>query len=74
MIAVGRFGDKEGSFKREDWKYSVGRITQEMFLEHLFPSGDNRLAMFCGPPPMIKFAADPFCKKMGYTDDQIVIF
>ena len=74
MAAVSGFGNKEDHFKAEDWKYDVGRITHDMFVEHLLPAGENRLAMFCGPPGMITHAAEPFCKKMGYTDEQIVIF
>lgn len=63
-----------GESSEASWKYSVGRMTQDMAKEHLFPATDSALALFCGPPPMITYACKPFCSGMGYTDDTMVIF
>lgn len=68
------FKDMEDSFKECDWKYALGRVNQEMFKEHLYPADKDRLAMFCGPPGLITYACQPFCEKMGYTEEQMVIF
>lgn len=65
---------KNAEIKEEDWKYDIGRLTFDMAKTHIFPPSEDRLALFCGPPPMITYACEPFCKQMGYTDEQIVIF
>ena len=64
----------EGKFAEANWKQSVGRMTQEMANEHLYKSSNTALALFCGPPPMITYAAKPFCQQLGYTEDTMVIF
>ncbi|GFR51547.1 hypothetical protein Agub_g13966, partial [Astrephomene gubernaculifera] len=58
-----------------EWKYGTGRVTQDMFREHLFAAaGSERLALMCGPPPMIEYACLPFLKAMGYEKEQMVQF
>jgi nitrate reductase (NAD(P)H) len=36
----------------EDWRYSTGRITDEMLISHLPGQRDDALVCICGPPPM----------------------
>eukprot|EP00180_Rhodochaete_pulchella_P003209 Plantae.Rhodophyta-Rhodochaete_pulchella.ctg5319.p1 GENE.Plantae.Rhodophyta-Rhodochaete_pulchella.ctg5319~~Plantae.Rhodophyta-Rhodochaete_pulchella.ctg5319.p1 ORF type:complete len:336 (-),score=72.04 Plantae.Rhodophyta-Rhodochaete_pulchella.ctg5319:154-1032(-) len=58
----------------DDWKYSVGFISEEMIRDHLpAPTEDSFIGM-CGPPPMIKFACLPNLEKIGFTSDQHVCF
>lgn len=73
--AVSNF-PKEGPAREleANWKYEVGRMTQEMANTHLFQPSETSLALFCGPPPMINFACKPFCGKMGYREEDMVVF
>ena len=74
-LAVSAFEkDATGKASEAGWQYSVGRMTQDMAKEHLFPATESALALFCGPPPMITYACKPFCSAMGYTDETMVIF
>ncbi|KAH7296828.1 hypothetical protein KP509_26G040600 [Ceratopteris richardii] len=58
----------------EDWKYSVGFITESILKDHL-PSGEPDVAAFmCGPPPMIQFACLPNLDKMGYDKSRCYQF
>lgn len=57
------------------WKFSTGRVTQEMFLSHLFTcSGPESLALMCGPPVMLEHCCVPFLEKMGYSKEQMIHF
>ncbi len=61
--------------KGEDWKFSVGRVTQAMFDEHLFKSaGEDHLALMCGPPAMLEHCVEPFLAAMGYGKEQMIHF
>lgn len=51
---------------REDWKYSVGFITEEILKEHIPHGSNDTLALACGPPPMIQFAVTPNLEKLNY--------
>lgn len=51
---------------REEWKYSLGFITETILREHIPPASDETLALACGPPPMIQFAVQANLEKMGY--------
>lgn len=57
-----------------DWKYSAGFVNVEMCRDHLPSPSDDTMIFFCGPPPMIKFACEPACKELGFTDDQLFSF
>ncbi|KXZ49738.1 hypothetical protein GPECTOR_20NIT1 [Gonium pectorale] len=58
-----------------DWKFSVGRVTQEMFREHLFTcDGEQSLALMCGPPGMLEHCCLPYLEAMGYPKDQMIQF
>jgi NAD(P)H-flavin reductase len=58
----------------EEWPYSTGYISEDMIREHLFPAGPAVMCGLCGPPAMINVACLPNLKKLGYTDEQCVIF
>ncbi|GAA0158561.1 reductase [Lithospermum erythrorhizon] len=61
---------------KEDWKYSVGFVTESILREHIpDPSSGSTLALACGPPPMIQFAVNPNLEKMGYDiKDSLLVF
>lgn len=56
------------------WAYSVGRVDGDLIAEHLFPAGPGTIAAMCGPPGMVNFACLPNFKKIGYTDEQCIVF
>jgi nitrate reductase (NAD(P)H) len=58
----------------EDWAFSTGFIDEAMVREHLCEAGEGRVALLCGPPPMIKFACVPNLEKLGYDDSTIIAF
>lgn len=56
------------------WRYSVGRLTESMMREHLFPPGPATVALLCGPPAMCERCCNPKLLNMGYNDDSCFIF
>lgn len=57
----------EKAKKEEEWKYSVGFVTESVLWEHVHGGGsEETLALACGPPPMIQFAVQPNLAKMNY--------
>lgn len=52
---------------RENWKYSLGYITEEILKEHI-PDGSSQgsIALMCGPSPMIQYACKPNLAKINY--------
>ncbi|KAH6558685.1 hypothetical protein KP509_1Z050000 [Ceratopteris richardii] len=58
----------------ENWKYSVGFITQNILKEHLPPGSWDVAAFMCGPSPMIQFACLPNLEKMGYDKSRCYQF
>ncbi len=52
-----------------DWKGEVGFVPT--VVEKLAPSGDNSVAIICGPPIMIKYTL-PVMQKLGFTDENII--
>lgn len=56
------------------WPYSVGRVSEDLITQHLYPAGPDTIAGMCGPPGMVNFACLPNFKKMGYTDHQCIVF
>lgn len=58
----------------ENWAYSMGRVTKEMFEEHL-PAAEEGTAIFmCGPPPMLKFGCVPNLTSIGFKEEQMFTF
>ncbi|KAG8389719.1 hypothetical protein BUALT_Bualt01G0008000 [Buddleja alternifolia] len=51
---------------KEEWKYSVGFISESVLREHIPESSEYTLALACGSPPMLQFAVNPNLEKMGY--------
>ncbi|PNW79324.1 hypothetical protein CHLRE_09g410950v5 [Chlamydomonas reinhardtii] len=57
------------------WKYDVGRVSKDMFTEHLFAStGEDCLSLMCGPHGMIEHCCVPFLEAMGYSKDRQIQF
>ena len=54
--------------KDNNWNYSTGRITVDMFKEHLPPASPQTLIVSCGPKPMMDTAAT-LLSQLGYSDD-----
>lgn len=52
-----------------DWSGEVGFVPS--IVEKVAPSGDNSVAVICGPPIMIKYAL-PVMKRLGFADDDIM--
>jgi len=53
------------------WNFDVGFATKEMMEAHLFPAGDDTIALMCGPPPMTA-SAKANLVKLGYREDSLV--
>jgi sulfhydrogenase subunit gamma (sulfur reductase) len=51
-----------------DWKGEVGFVPT--ILDRMAPSGENTIAIVCGPPIMIKFTF-PVLTKLGFKDEDI---
>jgi nitrate reductase (NAD(P)H) len=58
----------------ENWKYSVGRINDNMIRKYLYPSSSESIALICGPPAMIEHGCFPSLHKAGYVDENIFEF
>lgn len=56
------------------WKYDTGFVSADMIAAHLPAPGPDTAVMMCGPPPMIKFACLPNLEKLGYNEDDLMIF
>lgn len=64
-----------GKKLREDWKYSVGRISESILREHIPAGCVDTLALACGPLAMIEHAVTPNLEKMGYdTKESLLVF
>ncbi|KAL2497256.1 Nitrate reductase [NADH] 2 [Abeliophyllum distichum] len=60
---------------KQDWKYSLGFITESILRERIPVASETTLALACGPPPMIQFAINPNLQKMGYDiKDSLLVF
>ncbi|KAK4429700.1 Nitrate reductase [NADH] [Sesamum alatum] len=63
------------SIKEEEWKYSLGFVTESVLREHIPESSETTLALACGPPPMLQFAVNPNLEKMGYDiKEKLLVF
>lgn len=64
-----------GKQLREDWKYSVGRISESILREHIPIGGVDTMALVCGPPATIEHAVTPNLEKMGYdAKESLLVF
>ncbi len=52
----------------------VQHATSSRKLKHLFPAGPDTVAGICGPPGLVNFAALPGLKKLGYQEEQCIVF
>ncbi|MEW6726968.1 FAD/NAD(P)-binding protein [Desulforudis sp. 1088] len=52
----------------ERWKGHVGFVPA--YVEEIAPSAENKIALVCGPPIMIKFVLQAL-EKLGFRDEQI---
>ena len=58
----------------QEWKYSLGHITEDILKEHIPPATDT-LALACGPPQMIELAVQPNLEKLGYDiNNALLVF
>lgn len=53
----------------EQWKFSVGFVSDSMIKENLFPPSPDTITVMCGPPPMINFACLPALEKLSYDKE-----
>jgi nitrate reductase (NAD(P)H) len=58
----------------DEWKYSVGIVTEAVLREHVPEGGDGTLALVCGPPLMIQLAILPNLEKMKHHVDSVIVF
>ena len=58
----------------DGWQYSSGFVSEDMLREHMPEASDETLILFCGPPPMEKYAVAPHVKTLGHTDDKYFVF
>ncbi|GAX75762.1 hypothetical protein CEUSTIGMA_g3205.t1 [Chlamydomonas eustigma] len=60
--------------KPELWNGSIGRMTQDMMKERLFPADDCTLGLMCGPPGLLDNVCVPGLESMGYKKEHMVLF
>lgn len=58
----------------KDWKYSEGFVDQKMIKNNMPKPGDNPIMLFCGPPPMLKYAVQPNLEKLKYPMERFLQF
>lgn len=58
----------------DGWQGSRGRCSEELFQQHLFPSGKDALALLCGPQAMVDQCCIPCLTSLGFEKSQIVVF
>ncbi|XP_015789084.1 NADH-cytochrome b5 reductase 2 [Tetranychus urticae] len=58
----------------EGWKFSIGRVDENMIKDYLFPPADDTLIMMCGPPAMIRETCQPLLDKLGYNESKRHVF
>ena len=56
-----------------DWKFGTGFIQEDTLRDHLPPPDAETMIFNCGPPPMVKSAADKLVK-LGYQESQFFNF
>lgn len=50
------------------------RVNEHMMKEYLYPSGEDTVALMCGPPAMIEYGCIPGLEAIGYTEENLVEF
>jgi len=58
----------------ETWNFSVGRVSEHMFAQHLFPPSYNSVSLVCGPPAMIEGSCFPSLENLGYQEGNLFEF
>lgn len=56
------------------WAYSIGHVTDAILGEHWPKPAPDVPVLFCGPPPMLKFAVKPSADKLGFNPDLLLSF
>lgn len=56
------------------WRHSSGFIDEAMLKAHMPAPGAETQVLVCGPPPMVNMACLPNLEKLGYTQDNILVF
>mmetsp|Transcript_36968 Transcript_36968/g.82180 ORF Transcript_36968/g.82180 Transcript_36968/m.82180 type:complete len:968 (+) Transcript_36968:95-2998(+) len=56
------------------WRQGSGFITEEMLKAHLPAPGPETQVLLCGPPPMVNMACLPNLEKLGFKQDNILVF
>jgi cytochrome-b5 reductase len=61
---------------KSTWTQSIGFVTKDMISQYLLSKdgGKKQQFLFCGPPPMIKFACIPPLQELGFSDKDWVAF
>ncbi|KAL7410259.1 hypothetical protein BDY24DRAFT_400640 [Mrakia frigida] len=58
-----------------DWKYSQGRMKQEMFQQYLPAPDEDSLVLYCGSDPMLDLTVKPGLAALGWDiGSQLVVF
>jgi len=58
----------------EKWTHDIGFVNETLIKNHLFESGEGRIAVMCGPPMMQDKACTPNLLKLGYQESDIFAF
>ncbi|EPQ53162.1 nitrate reductase [Gloeophyllum trabeum ATCC 11539] len=57
------------------WKYGVGRISEDMIAEHMPSPSHDGLILVCGPDGMISHCVKPALRRLGWdTEQYLVVF
>lgn len=57
-----------------NWKYSFGRISEELLIAALYPPSISSAVFVCGPPPMVKSSCLPALFNLGYDHGNMFEF
>jgi len=55
------------------WRYSTGRITQDLLTTHLPSPGHTSAVLLCGPDGLVK-GTQNFLNELGHNPDQVLLF
>ncbi len=58
----------------QDWKYSTGFVSKEIFEKELYPAGDDVHNLMCGPPIMLDKGCTPNLLALGHKKERIFSF
>ena len=54
------------------WSQGIGRITDDILRQQLFPPGPETVVFLCGPPPMVDHL-EASLKGLGYSEQSIIL-